>query len=309
MRDANSLVSIMIPVYNRENIISETLDCAIHQTYTNIEIIVFDNYSTDSTWSILEEFALKDKRIKIFRNPANIGPVMNWKKCIEKLKGDYTKILWSDDLISNDFIEKSLKLFDKDTSFVMSGVRIFNSNDNKTLSLSKYQNKQIYTKEEYLNDILFYNKNGFPVSPCCALFRTDDIKTSFIEQIPNKENLDFKKFGAGNDLLLFLITASKYKYIKCLNEYSTHFRSHPSSLTISNKLNLYYEYAISFFIINFYNDQMINYKSKLYLLCRKIPEYKILFNTLNCKVEFSCLIKNYFSLINYKIIIKLGLKK
>lgn len=309
MNNTKPLVSIIIPVYNRENIISQTLDCAINQTYNNIEILISDNCSSDNTLAILKEYALNDKRIKIFSNEINVGPVLNWKNCIDKIQGNYTKILWSDDLISYDFIEKTLKEFDKDTSFVMTGVKIFDSENGKILSSTFFQKKNKYKTAEYLNDILFYNKSGFPVSPCCALFRTDDIKASYIEQIPNNENLDFKKFGAGNDLLFFLITASKYKHIKCVNEFNTKFRSHSSSLTISNKLNLYYEYAIYFFIANYYNDQKIDYKSKLYILGRKSCEYKILFQALNCEINSLSLVKNYLSLINYKVSIKLGFKK
>lgn len=296
----NQLVSIMIPVYNRESIISQTLDCAINQTYKNIEIIVSDNCSTDNTWSVLEDYAKKDTRIKIFKNEINLGPVLNWKVCIDKLKGEYTKILWSDDLISVDFVEKTIQLFDSETSFVMSGVGVFNSVDNSLISVSKFQKKQVYTTEEYLKNILYYNTNGFPVSPGCAIFRTKDVITSYREQIPNFENLDFKRFGAGNDLLFFLITANQYKYVKTVNEISSFFRAHPTSLSIANKLNLYYEYASAFFVNNYFDSFKMDYKCKLYISKKRNSEYSILYNSIEVRLKYSRLFINFFKMILLK---------
>jgi glycosyltransferase involved in cell wall biosynthesis len=290
----NSLVSIIIPVYNREEIISETLDCAINQTYKNIEIIVSDNCSTDNTWSVLEEYAKKDDRIKIFRNEVNVGPVLNWKKGIDKLQGEYTKIVWSDDLISLDFVEKAIEMFDADTSFVMSGVRTFNSEDNATISETKFQNKRVYTREEYLKDVLLFNIKDFPISPGCALFRTKDIKSSYIEQIHNNENLDFKKYGAGNDLLFFLITANKYKYVKTINEVSSFFRAHQNSFSVSNNLIVYYEYAKWFFISNQFVSIKKDYKCKLSLENKLQPELATLNECNNEKLFF-------FSLLLFRI--------
>ena len=77
----NPLVSIVIPVYNRELYIEDAIRSAISQTYQNIEIIIVDNCSTDSTWDILNEWEKKDNRIKIFQNDSNIGPVLNWNEC------------------------------------------------------------------------------------------------------------------------------------------------------------------------------------------------------------------------------------
>ena len=66
-------VSILIPVYNREDLIGQTLNSAIDQTYHNIEIIVVDNASTDNTWKVIQRYEKQDGRIKAFRNNTNIG--------------------------------------------------------------------------------------------------------------------------------------------------------------------------------------------------------------------------------------------
>ena len=65
-------VSILIPVYNRAKIISETLNSAVNQTYKNIEVIVVDNKSTDNTFEIVKEFAKSHSNVKVYQNEENI---------------------------------------------------------------------------------------------------------------------------------------------------------------------------------------------------------------------------------------------
>lgn len=96
------LVSILIPVYNREDMLKRAVDAALNQTYDNIEVIISDNASTDNTWEVCLDYAKKDKRVKVFRNEKNLGPVLNWKCCIDRATGELGKILFSDDAIFED---------------------------------------------------------------------------------------------------------------------------------------------------------------------------------------------------------------
>lgn len=275
MNDIKPLVSIIIPVYNRAKIINETVFCAINQTYKNIEIIIVDNCSTDNTWEILHDLAKEDNRIKIFSNKVNLGPVLNWAECIKRASGEYYKILWSDDKVSANFIEEAIKLMNNDTAFVISPVEIFNDETGETISRIDYEEKEKYSTEEFLFNQIVHNKIKFMVSPGCALFRGIDIKESFVVDIPNTDNLDFKKFGAGNDLLIFLISAVKYSNVRIAKNTLSLFRSHNDSISIERKdeINLYYEWSKSFFIKNYYPKLVNPYKSKLFL--KKIFNQKL----------------------------------
>lgn len=145
----NKLVSILIPVCNRENLIKETVQSALSQTYKNIEIIVVDNQSTDNTWEVLKKLASKDERIKIFQNNTNIGPVRNWKRCIDEANGEYGKILWSDNLIANEFLEKTVPyLEDENVGFVFTGTEIFVDGMDKKTSHYFIGESGIYESEE-----------------------------------------------------------------------------------------------------------------------------------------------------------------
>ena len=74
-------VSIMIPVYNQEDYIANTIQSALNQNYNNIEIIISDDASTDNTSQIIKDF-LPNQKIKYFRNQVNIGRVKNYRKLL-----------------------------------------------------------------------------------------------------------------------------------------------------------------------------------------------------------------------------------
>jgi glycosyltransferase involved in cell wall biosynthesis len=283
------LVSILIPVYNRKNLVGETIDSAIKQTYKNIEIVIVDNCSSDGTWELLQEFAQKDSRIRIFQNPENIGPVRNWKRCIDEAKGEYAKLLFSDDLISENFIEETLKLFDINVAFVLSGIKVFSKE--KSYTLDNFSGLKEITIQKYFENSLLFGKYHFPVSPGCALFRTKDLIQSLEIDIANPFGLDFNKYGAGNDLLLFLNTANKYNKICVSTNAIAFFRSHNGSFSIANRLNTYYEYAKLHFIEKHYPMLLPKFKAVLWTRRkRKLTDDKI-YNLVKGRIAWFYLIK------------------
>ncbi|HEY5370674.1 MAG TPA: glycosyltransferase [Hanamia sp.] len=73
-------VSVVIATYNGERYLKEQLDSVFEQTYPNLEIIVVDDYSSDTTVSILHQFALLHSNMKVFANERNIGPIKTFEK-------------------------------------------------------------------------------------------------------------------------------------------------------------------------------------------------------------------------------------
>lgn len=264
----NDLVSILIPVYNRESIIDQTIQSALDQTYDNIEIVIVDNASSDNTWKIIQAFSSKDHRIRVFRNESNIGPVRNWLRCVEEAKGKYGKILWSDDLIAPDFIGKTLPFFTEEVGFVYTGANIFTGEDPLESETSYLLDKSgVYSSSIYIEKALF--DRGGPVSPGCAIFRISDIKKNLWLQVPNKVGSDFSMHAIGNDLLLFLLTAKDYKYFGHVAESLSFFRAHEGSISTSSpraKLPLHYAMAKAFFVEEFYQGLKPCFASYLYLL-------------------------------------------
>lgn len=244
-------VSILIPVYNRERYIQEALRSALSQTYENTEIVLVDNASTDGTWDVACQIAALDARIKVFRNAENIGPVRNWLKCVEYATGDYIKILWSDDLLHPEFLEKTLPcLQDDGVGFVYSAACAFSSDqpDNGPVYYSTIATGRHPTTAFVEGALL---GGDYPVSPGCALFRAGDVRSSLLEQIPNRVGSDFTLHAIGNDLLLFLLVASRYPFFHVIAEPLSFFRVHDGSITVSSakgRIPLHYDIAKAYFI-------------------------------------------------------------
>jgi glycosyltransferase involved in cell wall biosynthesis len=245
------LVSILIPVFNREKYIAECIESAKNQSISDIEIIIVDNASTDKTPEICQKYAEEDSRIRYFQNSNNIGPVRNWLACASKARGIYTKILWSDDVIEPLFLERLLPfLGDSSVGFVYSAVSIFSENK-KDVITSYFLDKKtgIYDSRLFVEGALFEGTS--PGSPGCAIFRTDDIKKNLLLNVPNSINSDFSMHAIGNDLLLFLLTAAQYPKFAIVNEILSFFRAHTDSITLSaskGKIPLHYDLAKGYFV-------------------------------------------------------------
>jgi len=270
----DQLVSILIPTYNREHIIKETIESALAQTYENIEIIIVDNASTDNTWSIIQEYVQQDSRIKAFKNTTNIGPVRNWKRCVDEACGLYGKILWSDDIIAPTFLEKTVPFLQNNSrlGFVFTGTEIFYDGTNKKLDSYFIGETGIYDSEKYIQGVLF--EETYPVSPGCALFRLNDLKNNLLIDIPNKIGSDFSIHAIGNDLLLFLLTAYQYEQFAFINEKLSFFRAHEGSISVQSnrgKLPLHYDLAAAYFIENFRPDLIKKMNAKLWIHIKQYP--------------------------------------
>lgn len=100
------LVCICIPTYNSEKTIRETLASIINQSYTNLDIRLVDNSSTDDTLKIAAEFA--DARIKIHRSDVNVGAEGNFNRCIQLATGKYTAIYHADDVYEVDMVQRQV---------------------------------------------------------------------------------------------------------------------------------------------------------------------------------------------------------
>jgi glycosyltransferase involved in cell wall biosynthesis len=270
------LVSILIPVYNREKLVRRAIESAINQTYENVEVIAVDNKSTDRTYKVLKEYAEKYPNVKVYQNEENLGPVRNWKKCLEYSAGEFVKILFSDDWMEETFVEKCMEILSAhdDVGFVFTATLIHLGDKEETSY--KFSNRMgLYATGIFIKGALC--GDDFPVSPCNALFRRLAVGNNLVLEIPNELGLDFKKLGAGTDLLIFLLTASKYPYFGYISEPLTHFGAPADSITMSNDLSLYHWAAKKYFVDNFINDKNLRrtFYSMLWLANAKEGKFKL----------------------------------
>lgn len=103
------LVTIFVPVYNGEKYLNTTLTSIFNQTYKNIEVLLVDDSSTDGSKIILDEFANKDDRFKVFVKENGGMVSVSWNFIMPKINGDYVFYSSQDDIFSIDLIEKMVE--------------------------------------------------------------------------------------------------------------------------------------------------------------------------------------------------------
>ena len=91
------LVSVLMTAFNRGKYIAEAIESVLQSTYTNFELIIVDDCSTDDTFEIANSFFVKDRRIKLYKNEKNLGQFANRNYAISLSTGEYIKFLDSDD--------------------------------------------------------------------------------------------------------------------------------------------------------------------------------------------------------------------
>ncbi|WP_367757387.1 glycosyltransferase family 2 protein [Flavobacterium sp. WC2430] len=107
----NPLISIIVPSYNRETLISETLDSVLEQTYVNWECIIIDDRSTDETNVILKEYSNRDNRFITISKPIELqqGASVSKNLGLQIARGEYIQFLDSDDILASNKLEKQIE--------------------------------------------------------------------------------------------------------------------------------------------------------------------------------------------------------
>lgn len=99
--------SILLPAYKSSTIIGETIDSILKQTFKDFELIIIDDKSPDNTFSVLEKYAAKDKRIRLFSNKKNLGYAGNLQRCFDQAKGDFIFLMGNDDILTPIALERT----------------------------------------------------------------------------------------------------------------------------------------------------------------------------------------------------------
>jgi len=214
-----ALVSIIIPTYNAEPWIAETLESAFQQTYSNTEIIVVDDGSTDQTRTILQSYV---PRIRLILNETNQGVAASRNRGNAEAKGQYVALLDHDDLWEKDKLAKQMALFEATPTLGL----VFSDCLYRTQEGKTWRSFQVNapSRGNVFNALL---ENNFV--PCL----TAVIPRNVLNQI----GVFRKDFQMAEDLELFLRIAQRYPIDYVDKPLGTH-RIH--SQNFSRKLDIYY---------------------------------------------------------------------
>ncbi len=112
-------LSVGLPIYNSERYLAEAIEALLGQSYTDFELIISDNASTDGTPDICRHYEAQDPRIRYFRQPRNIGLAPNHNFVADQARGGYFKWAAGDDLYARDLLERCAAALDEHPQVVL----------------------------------------------------------------------------------------------------------------------------------------------------------------------------------------------
>ena len=207
-------VSVMVLTYNRSNLLKETIESILNQTFKDFEIIIVDNYSIDNTEEVVKSY--NDNRIKYFKNK-NYGLIaINKNFAIKQSSGEYIASCDDDDLWFPKKLEKQLTEFEKDESIglVCSNGFYLYKNDKKRKIFNSRDTYFSFKKLLKINKII-----------CCSVL----IKKNVFDDIGIFDE-DNPKIFTAEDYEMWLRIAKKYK-IKYIGEPLIKYRVHDNNLS------------------------------------------------------------------------------
>lgn len=122
--DTTPKVSIGLAVFNGEKYLEEAVDSILAQTFTDFELIISDNASTDLTDKICRRYAELDSRIRYYRNPTNIGGANNENQTFKLARGEYFRWAAHDDVCAPELLERCVEILDRDDTVVLAHSKI-----------------------------------------------------------------------------------------------------------------------------------------------------------------------------------------
>ena len=275
------LVSIIIPVYNRETLIIETLESIDSQSYDNWECLLIDDHSTDNTFKLVQEY-IKDKpRFKLSKRPDN--RIKGANSCrnygFEISKGEYINWFDSDDIMHQDFIFLKSASFTENIDTVISKTSVFVD----TIDNIVYKEHRTNKSENILEDFLTLEVSWYlPDSMWKKQFLVN--KSLFDEDLFKGQDRDFH-----TRMLLEQPT------IDIINHYLTYYRRHNESITVSTSR----EVISSFFNslnkrIALLENNGISNKVKLTFLKLQISNYAQLYQEKEILKKYFFVVKKLF---------------
>lgn len=242
------LVSIVIPVFNRELLIAEALHSAFAQDYSNYEIVICDNHSEDGTLPKVLSLCAGLTHVTIIAQDSNVGPVKNWRTAISYARGDYIKLLFSDDELLPGCLSAMVSVMDDSIAYVYASCLIGISRSQSSAAYLPIGRKPLTPcfQRSPFGLLKYALQMNVPVSPCAALFRRDLLLRSLDESIRRTPSDVCLSTGAGPDVKLYIdALRSRPKYCH-IPDPLVFFRAHSGSFTIGSNLLVRNSYACAY---------------------------------------------------------------
>lgn len=217
-------VTVCLPTYNSGEFITQAIDSVLQQTFTDFELIISDDCSTDNTPEVIKSYLQKDSRIRYLKNSKNLGLFANWNQCLESADGEYITIFAQDDVMLPKNLEQKVKILDKyqNIGLVTSSIMVVDANNNHlNWNWANYAEDKFVNGKEWVRNILG------EANPICCPFVL--MRRQVLEKIGRKFNESYA-YAADLELWLRIALVADLYFVK---EILGYYRWHEGNKTHS----------------------------------------------------------------------------
>jgi glycosyltransferase involved in cell wall biosynthesis len=212
-------ISVIMPAFNAEKYIAESIESILNQTFQNFELIILDDASTDNTKEIILSYAQNDKRIVYVEKQSNHGPATLRNEGIQLAKGIFIALNDADDLSENTRFEKQMAVFSSQPNVAVCGSWILNFGDNMESYLFQAPQNPIDIKLTFFSYDCLANSS--------AMFRKSCV-----------ENIAYKKeFVPAEDYKLWSEVIVNHDFF-IIQEPLLHYRQHENNISKTKADNI-----------------------------------------------------------------------
>ncbi|MBN1064025.1 glycosyltransferase [Clostridium botulinum] len=244
------LVTIGVLNFNYEQYLDKCITSILNQKYTNIEILIVDDYSTDYSIEMIKNYEKKHKNIRgIYHKQNSGGCILGLREIIEQASGEYCFFISSDDCLLQDnsidiFVQELLS--NSEVDYVFSNLVIIDKCD-KATNIYKYDN---YTKEQIVMNI-FKNGGSSPITITGGMHRMSFFRSNNINWFEDEKNI------VAGDTLNILINIKNYDWkYKYINENLICYRQHGKNMTFNLKQRVPSIISVLEYIINNFDENI-----------------------------------------------------
>lgn len=228
------MISIIVPVYNIEKYVAACIESIIEQTYRDFELLLIDDGSTDSSGKICDEYASKDKRIRVVHK-TNGGLVSAWKEGVRLSDGEYTCFVDGDDLVEKDYLSELYENMSDDVDMVCENFSRYWENG----EISKVRTNFLEPGTYDCNEELFarcINNNGSR-DKIISNNRVSKLSRSSLVKQCSEFCSDEVSFGEDYQMTVCMLMSAKR--IRVIDSYKYLYRYNPTSIVNTYKQDLW----------------------------------------------------------------------
>lgn len=229
-------ISVLIPAYNRADLIYRAINAVKASDYPVSQVIVSDNGSSDGTLEAAQQAAAGDPRFTFIQHAANLGPLPNWRSCLEAAQGEYIHWLWSDDWVAPTFYSSLVEGMARVQARVGVSAQKIMCEAAGWEQFCPVPEGLVQEARPLLHRALRHN--ALPFSPAACLLPLESVREHFYDAIPAIGSLDCTRRAIGCDVLMILGSLLNTPRVYTHPEALAFFNAHEGSISVSSNEEL-----------------------------------------------------------------------